>query len=65
MLRGFWTVLATSFTLAVIGLSMAMNFAFGDGLGTSPINARILAALAVTRDALKCTPAALHHPALG
>ncbi len=53
MLRSFWTLLATGFTLAVIGLSMAMNFAFGYGLGTSAANARILAALSVACDGLK------------
>lgn len=53
MLRSFWTLLATGFTLAVIGLSMAMNFAFGYALGTSPANARILAALSVACDGLK------------
>jgi hypothetical protein len=53
MLRGFWTVLATGFTLAVIALSMAMNFSFGYGLGTSAINARILGALSVACDGLK------------
>jgi hypothetical protein len=53
MLRGFWTVLATGFTLAVIGLSMAINFTFGHGLGTSVLNARILGALSVACDGLK------------
>jgi len=53
MLRGLWTVLATGCTLAVIGLSMAMNFAFGYGLGTSEANARILGALSVACDGLK------------
>jgi len=53
MLRGLWTVLATGCTLAVIGLSMAMNFAFGYGLGTSETNARILGALSVACDGLK------------
>lgn len=53
MLRGVWTVLATGFTLGVIGLSMAMNFAFGYGLGTTEANARILAALSVACDGLK------------
>jgi len=53
MLRGFWTVLATGCTLAVIGLSMAMNFSFGYGLGTSEANARILGALSVACDGLK------------
>jgi hypothetical protein len=48
-----WTLLATGFTLAVIGLSMAMNFAFGHGLGTTPANARILGALSVACDGLK------------
>jgi hypothetical protein len=52
-MRGFWTLLAIIFTLAVIGLSMAMNFAFGYGLGTSPANARILGALSVACDGLK------------
>lgn len=53
MLRGVWTVLATLFTLAVIGLSMAMNFSFGYALGTTPWNARILASLSVACDGLK------------
>jgi hypothetical protein len=53
VLRAFWTVLATGCTLAVIGLSMAMNFAFGYGLGTTPANARILGALSVACDGLK------------
>ncbi len=53
MLRSFWTILATGFTLAVIGLSMAMNFAFGYALGTSEINARILGTLSVACDGLK------------
>jgi len=47
------TVLATGCTLAVIGLSMAMNFAFGYGLGTNETNARILGALSVACDGLK------------
>src|SRR5262245_31590968 len=53
MVRGFWTVLATGFTLAVIALSMAMNFTFGYGLGTSEFNARTFAALSVACDGLK------------
>jgi hypothetical protein len=52
-MRGVWTVLATGFTLAVILLSMAMNFAFGHALGTSPANARILGTLSVACDGLK------------
>jgi hypothetical protein len=52
-MRGVWTVLATGFTLAVIGLSMAMNFIFGHALGTSPANARILGTLSVACDGLK------------
>ena len=53
LLRGFWTVLATAFTFAVIGLSMAMNLAFGYSLGTNPANARMLAGLSVACDGLK------------
>jgi len=53
MLRSFWTVLATGFTLAVIALSMAINFTFGHGLGTNPLNARILGSLSVACDGLK------------
>lgn len=53
MLRGLWTVLATGCTLAAIGLSMAMNFPFGYGLGTTEPNARILGALSVACDGLK------------
>src|SRR5687767_8077263 len=53
LLRGFWTALATAFTFAVIGLSMAMNLAFGYSLGTNPANARMLAALSVACDGLK------------
>ena len=53
LLRAFWTVLATAFTFAVIGLSMAMNLAFGYSLGTNPANARMLAGLSVACDGLK------------
>jgi hypothetical protein len=53
MLRGFWTVLATGFVAAVIGLSMAMNLAFGYSLGTNAANARMLAGLSVACDGLK------------
>ena len=53
MLRSFWTLLGIACTLAVIGLSMAMNFAFGYGLGTSPAKARILGSLSVACDGLK------------
>ena len=53
LLRGFWTVVATAFTFAVIGLSMAMNLAFGYSLGTNPANARMLAGLSVACDGLK------------
>jgi hypothetical protein len=53
LLRGFWTVLATAFVFAVIGISMAMNLAFGYSLGTDPANARMLAGLSVACDGLK------------
>src|SRR5262245_47180418 len=53
MLRGFWTFLATLLTLAVIGLSMAMNFSFGYALCTSEAKAQILGALSVACDGLK------------
>src|ERR1700694_853194 len=53
MLRAFWTVLAAAFTLAVITLSMAMNFIFGYSLGSSELNARMLGALSVACDGLK------------
>ena len=53
MLRSVWTMLATGFTLAVIALSMAVNFSFGYALGTSEANARMLGALSVACDGLK------------
>jgi hypothetical protein len=53
MMRSFWTVLATAFVLAVIALSMAMNFSFGYSLGTSETNARLLGGLSVACDGLK------------
>jgi hypothetical protein len=53
MVRGFWTVTAAGLVLAVIGLSMWMNFEFGYGLGTSEGTGRMLGALSVAFDGLK------------
>ncbi|MFZ1104218.1 MAG: hypothetical protein WAN86_15470 [Hyphomicrobiaceae bacterium] len=53
MVRGFWTGTAAGLVLAVTGLSMCMNFAFGYGLGTSEGTGQMLGALSVAFDGLK------------
>ena len=53
MVRGFWTLIAAGLVLAVVALSMCMNFAFGYGLGTSEATGLIYGSLSVAFDGLK------------
>jgi hypothetical protein len=47
-MRGrFWTALGVLLTLAMIGLSAAINYTFGYSLGTTETNARILGGVSV------------------
>jgi hypothetical protein len=47
MRKHFWTALGVLLTLAMIGLSAAINYSFGYSLGSTETNARIFGAVSV------------------